>query len=198
MRLLVGLGNPGRKYEDTPHNLGFDVLDLLAQRAGSRFRASRRFVGVLADARLAGVDVILLKPATFMNLSGESVSRFLRYHPIDLTRLLVITDDINLPLGRFRFRKGGSHGGHKGLLSLIVQLGSEEFPRLRIGIQPPYPVEDYVSYVLSRFRREQQEMVDRMREMAADAVVYCLSHGMDKAANQYNGLKTENDPDKED
>lgn len=189
MRLLVGLGNPGRKYRHTPHNLGFDVLDVLAQRAGLTFRASRKLGAVVADGSLLEYNVTLLKPATFMNLSGEAVSRFLRYQPIDVSDLLVITDDMNLPFGRLRFRKGGSHGGHKGLLSIISHLGSEEFPRLRIGVHPGCPVNDYVRFVLTSFPRDVRDKVDKMREIAADAVEFYLSQGIRQASNQYNGWR---------
>jgi PTH1 family peptidyl-tRNA hydrolase len=136
MRLIVGLGNPGRRYDGSPHNLGYEVVDMLTARAGLKFRSSLRSLGLVARGMLEGIDAALLKPTTYMNLSGEAVSSFLRYHPVDLKELLVISDDTNLPMGRLRIREGGSHGGHKGLLSIIQVLGTNAFARLRIGVMP--------------------------------------------------------------
>ncbi len=186
MRLIIGLGNPGRKYSGTPHNLGFEILDLLAHRAGIEFKSSLKYSACLAKGPLAGCEAILLKPATFMNNSGEAVFRFLRFHPVLPPEILVITDDIHLPLGRLRFREHGSHGGHKGLLSIIRSLDTEDFPRLRIGIKSGDAVEDYTNYVLTPFRGEQREHMAMMKILAADAVEYFLSNGLSKAASHFN------------
>ena len=186
MRLIICLGNPGRKYAGTPHNLGFEIADLLSQRAGLVFKSSLKYTSCIAKGTLAGCETILLKPATFMNRSGDAVSRFLRYHPVPPSDILVITDDINLPLGRLRFRERGSHGGHKGLLSIIQTLDTGEFPRLRIGIKSQEEVEDYIKYVLTPFRGEERERIARMKILAADAVEYYLSNGLSKAASHYN------------
>jgi len=186
MRLITGLGNPGRKYRETPHNVGFEVLDLLAFRGGLDFRASRKFAGLIAEGTVAGVPVYLLKPTTYMNLSGEAVSIFLRYHPLDLSDLLVITDDINLPMGRLRLRERGSHGGHKGLLSIIQMLGTEEFSRLRVGVHPSGFVDDFVRFVLTPPAPDEREIMGEMKTVAADAVEHFLSHGFEATANLYN------------
>jgi len=186
MRLLVGLGNPGRKYSGTPHNLGFEIADLLSHRAGFVFKSSLKYAACIAKGTFAGCETLLLKPATFMNGSGEAVFRFLRYHPVPVSDILVITDDINLPLGRLRFRERGSHGGHKGLLSIIQALDTEDFPRLRIGIKPQEEVKDYIAYVLTPFRGEAREHIARMKILAVDAVEYYLTNGLSKAASHYN------------
>ena len=187
MRLVVGLGNPGRRYEKTPHNVGFEVVDILARRAGIQFRETFKGVGIIARGALGNQDTALLKPTTFMNLSGEAVGCFLRYHPLDVSDLLIISDDIHLPMGSLRFREGGSHGGHKGLLSIIQVLGTEAFARLRIGIHPSGgEVADYVRYVLAPWRGEDLKIMSNMEEQAADAVECYLNEGFSRAASKHN------------
>ena len=188
MRLIIGLGNPGRKYSGTPHNLGFEVVDLLSLRAGLVFKSSLKYAACIAKGTIADCETILLKPTTFMNRSGEAVSRYLRYHPVAASDILVIMDDIHLPLGRLRFRERGTHGGHKGLLSLIQMLETADFPRLRIGIKTQEEVEDYITYVLTPFRGERREQTVRMKILAADAVEYYLTNGFSKAATHFNRL----------
>jgi len=191
MHLIVGLGNPGRRYDGSPHNLGYEVVDMLTACAGLRFRTSLRSLGLLARGMLEGMDVALLKPTTYMNLSGEAVGSFLRYHHVDLKELLVISDDTNLPMGRLRIRSGGSHGGHKGLLSIIQVLGTNAFARLRIGVMPLERQEwveedDLVRYVLTPLRGEERLLMGRMKELATYAVICYLKEGMASAANKYN------------
>ncbi len=188
MRLIVGLGNPGRRYAGTPHNLGYEVVDLVAARAGLTFTASRELCGYIASGELAGYDVFLLKPTTYMNLSGEAVDDFIRHHPLELSNLLIVSDDINLPMGRLRFRERGSYGGHKGLLSIVRCLGTEDFARLRVGVYPPYEVGDYESFVLTRLSGEERDLMEEMKKVAADAVEYFLSNGFNVAATHYNGI----------
>jgi len=199
MHLIVGLGNPGRRYDGSPHNLGYEVVDMLSASGGLKFRASLRSLGLVARGMLEGIDAALLKPTTYMNLSGEAVSSFLRYHPVDLKELLVISDDTNLPMGRLRIREGGSHGGHKGLLSIIQVLGTNAFARLRIGVMPRAVDEaiprkrragieedDLIRYVLTPLRGEERLLMGRMKELAVDAVLCYLKEGVASAANKYN------------
>ncbi len=189
MRLIVGLGNPGPAYAGTPHNLGFDVADILAREAGLSFRPVRSLDGLLAEGALAGHNTALLKPTTYMNLSGECVARYFRYHPLEQADLLVIGDDINLPLGRLRFRADGGPGGHKGLLSVIERLGSDTFPRLRLGVRPlNRPIMDQVKFVLSPFHPDDRPAVDEMRARAADAVVCWIRDGLSRAAGLFNRI----------
>src|SRR5207249_3000694 len=149
-KLVVGLGNPGRKYEETLHNIGFEVVDRLAE-GGSGARFARKFDGLLAETEIDFHRVLLLKPETFMNLSGRSVRQAVRFYQLEVADLLVICDDLSLPLGRLRLRGGGSDGGQKGLRDIAAQLGSEDYARLRIGIGDRGPI-DASDFVLSRFR----------------------------------------------
>jgi PTH1 family peptidyl-tRNA hydrolase len=186
MRLIVGLGNPGKSYLGTPHNLGFEVLDMLADKAGIAFRSSSRYRALYTKGFIVETPAYLFKPMTYMNLSGEAVAHFLRYHPLDLSDILVISDDIDLPLGRLRIRQKGSHGGHKGLLSIIKHLGTGDFSRLRIGIKPPEPVKDYIHYVLNPFRGDSLKRMEDVKRTAVEAVEYYLIQGYGKAATKYN------------
>ncbi|MCX8038272.1 MAG: aminoacyl-tRNA hydrolase [Candidatus Sumerlaeia bacterium] len=188
IRLIIGLGNPGLKYRHTPHNVGFAVTDLLADRHGADFRASRKDRALLAAAQIAGRDVILMQPTTYMNLSGEAVAPFARYHGIEPAQLLVVCDDIALKVGRLRIRARGSAGGHKGLLSIIHHLGTNEFPRLRIGIDAGQPIDDLTEYVLRPFWGETREAVERVCEGAADAVERAVAEGLTaKLLSEFNG-----------
>ena len=185
--LIVGLGNPGERYEWTRHNLGFMLVDLLARQANALVKRAecRALVG---RAELEGRAVELVKPQTYMNLSGESVACLVRKRaglkPSD--GLLVISDDIALPFGAIRLRRGGSSGGQKGLKNIISALGTDEFPRLRIGIRPEHPVSDTADYVLERFPRGQREEVEKILERGADALRAVIRDGIDRAMSQYN------------
>jgi peptidyl-tRNA hydrolase len=179
-RLVAGLGNPGREYDRTRHNVGFLVADVLARRAGSAFTHETRWN---ADTAKAG-SVTLMKPMTFMNLSGESVGAFSRFFKIEPSQVLVVLDDVALPFGRLRLRKSGSAGGHNGLDSVIEHLGSTGVPRLRVGIGGPRG--SLTGHVLGKFSAEEQEMLDRTVESAADAVEFAISGGIDAAMNRFN------------
>jgi PTH1 family peptidyl-tRNA hydrolase len=173
MRLIVGLGNPGRRYEATPHNIGFEVLDELAARHGLRWLASRKVEAEYAEGAVCGVACTLLKPTTYMNLSGRAVAPMLRRDGIDpATRLLVVVDDVALRLGRLRLRPNGSSGGHRGLDSLIACLGGPGFARLRCGVGPEAEdeIEDLAAYVLAKWSKSEREPVAQMRSRAADVV----------------------------
>lgn len=187
MKMVVGLGNPGARYAETRHNVGFLVVDQLADRHGVA-RPRWKFQALLGEARIGSETVWLLQPQTYMNLSGEAVAAAVRFYQIDLVDLLVVCDDLNLPLGCLRFRRKGSDGGHKGLRSVITCLGTEEFPRLRLGIgQPEDPSMEAVDYVLSRFRDDEIEALNQALGRAADGVEKWVQEGIEAAMNQFNG-----------
>lgn len=185
-RLIVGLGNPGAEYEWTRHNLGFMLVDLLARTAGREIKRAecRALVGF---AEVEGQRVELAKPQTYMNLSGESVACLARKRELKAaTELIVISDDLALPFGAIRLRARGSAGGHNGLKSIIAQLKTEEFMRLRIGIQPAHPLSDTRSFVLERFPQAQRGEVEKVLERATDALRAVLRDGIDKAMALFN------------
>lgn len=185
MPLVVGLGNPGRTFRDTPHNIGFTVVEVLARRAGATWRRGRSRSRV-AKVRAEPPPLIFLKPHAFMNLSGGPVRAALQRYGISSTQLLVICDDVNLPLGRLRLRPSGSAGGHKGLRSLIDALGTEVFARLRVGIGGGQPGTDLTDLVLRKFPPELRDKVARIAEWAADAALCYLREGAEKTMNLYN------------
>ncbi len=185
MKLIVGLGNPGREYADTRHNVGFWAVDLLAERHGLRFN-QKRARSQVASGELLGARMTLAKPMTYMNLSGEAVRQLLQELGVRPEELLVIYDDVDLPLGKLRLRRSGSPGTHNGMRNIVLCLGTESFPRLRIGIgQPPEGV-DVSDYVLSPFPRDQLEQAHESVARAADAVECLLEHGWTRAMTEYN------------
>lgn len=186
MKLVVGLGNPGRKYAGTRHNVGFETLAELARRCGAA-GPQVKFDAELLDVSLAGSRVLLAAPQTYMNLSGRSVRQILTFYKLPLDEILVVCDDLNLPCGRLRLRRSGSAGGQKGLQNIIDQLGTQEIARLRIGIdRPANDRVDPADYVLSRFFSEQREIIDRAIPAAADAVELWVTAGIDAAMNRTN------------
>jgi PTH1 family peptidyl-tRNA hydrolase len=183
MKLIVGLGNPGRKYAGTRHNIGFDVLDLLAERHRLDWESAP------ADAMLAKwrtASALLAKPLTFMNLSGQAVGDLLRFFKVALPDLLVVVDDVNLETGRLRARPGGSAGGHNGLKSLIGLLGTEEFARLRVGVGRGDARRDLADHVLATFDPDERTIVAETVGRAADAVELFMAEGIDAVMNRYN------------
>ena len=184
-KLVVGLGNPGSKYEGTRHNIGFEVVDRLAS-GGSGARFSRKFDGLVAEVEIDFRRVLLLKPDTFMNLSGRSVVPALRFYKLEPADLLVVCDDLNLPLGKLRIRKGGSDGGQKGLRDISAHLGTEEYARLRIGIGDRGPIEA-TDFVLSRFRSAERPVIEDALIVAMQAVAVWVAQGADTAMNRFNG-----------
>jgi PTH1 family peptidyl-tRNA hydrolase len=185
-RLIVGLGNPGAEYEWTRHNLGFMLVDLLAHQTGAliKRRECRALVG---QTQIDGETVELVKPQTYMNVSGESVACLLAKRSLDSTgSLIVVSDDIALPFGAIRLRARGSAGGHNGLRSIIGAISTTEFIRLRIGIQPAHPVGDLANYVLDEFPRSERAEVTKVVERAAEALRSVLKDGIEKAMAQYN------------
>ncbi|MGQ9576283.1 MAG: aminoacyl-tRNA hydrolase [Thermoguttaceae bacterium] len=185
MKLIVGLGNPGRRYEGTRHNLGFAVLAELARRLGAG-RPNRRFHGELAEADLEGERLLLLGPLTYMNQSGTSVLAARDYFGLPNEQLLVICDDLNLPLAKLRIRPSGSAGGHRGLADVIDKLQTEEFPRLRIGIGPPPEDSDATDFVLARFTEQERPQIEQAVCSAAEAVAEWARQGIDYCMNRYN------------
>ena len=181
--LIVGLGNPGRQYEATRHNVGFMVLDRLAAASGVVFQSMPRWQSHVA--RLPCTGTVLLKPQTFMNLSGRAVQQLLAYYKWAPEQLLVIHDDAALPLGTLRFREKGSAGGHNGIKSILQQLGTDTFARLKLGIGGSHP-DAMVGHVLGRFTPEEQPLCENMLAMALDAVQLARSQGIAVAANRYH------------
>jgi peptidyl-tRNA hydrolase, PTH1 family len=185
LKLVVGLGNPGSKYEATRHNIGFEVIDRLAA-GGSGAKFTRKFDGLVAETEIDFRRVLLLKPEMFMNLSGRSVAQVARFYKLDLADLLVVCDDLNLPLGKLRIRGGGSDGGQKGLRDISAHLGSENYARLRVGIGDRGAT-DAIDYVLSRFRSSERPVIDDALILASQAVAVWVTQGLAAAMNRFNG-----------
>ena len=185
--LIVGLGNPGSKYWNTRHNVGYAALDALAEDL--HISVSRvKFQGMYGQGTMGGQKVVLLKPTTYMNLSGQSVASCARFYKIPPERILVMSDDVSLEPGRLRIRKNGSAGGHNGLKSIISSLGSQEFPRVKIGVgEKPHPDYDLADWVLSTFPYDQREMMAETYQKAARAAKTLILEGPDRAMNQFNG-----------
>ena len=181
--LIVGLGNPGRQYEDTRHNVGFMVLDRLAAQAGVAFESRPRWQSHVA--KLPGSGVLLVKPQSFMNLSGRPVRQIASFHKWRPENVFVIYDDVALPLGKLRIREKGSAGGHNGIRSMIEHFGSDNFPRLKIGIGAGEPG-NMTGHVLGNFRQEERELLENTLARAVEAVQLALSQGLAPAANFYN------------
>lgn len=183
--LIVGLGNPGAEYAAHRHNIGFRCVDHLAQRHGLALN-KRRFKAEYGEGRIGDARVILAKPQTFMNDSGAAVAPLSRWYKIPPERILVIYDDLDLPFGRIRVRPGGGSGGHNGIKSIIASLGTQEFPRIRVGIGRPQRG-DPVDYVLNNFDQEQEPLVPDLCERVAQAVETFLTRGIREAMNVHNG-----------
>ena len=184
--LVVGLGNPGDQYENTRHNAGFQVIDALADRGN--FPVQRlKFHALTNTATVGGQGVLVMKPVTYMNLSGQAVGEAARFYKISPDHVLVISADVDLPLGKLRIRKGGSAGGHNGLKSIIQHLGTDQFPRLKVGVgSKPHPDYDMADWVLGKLQGEDKKIMDDAAVRAAQAVECLLSQGIDRAMNQFN------------
>jgi PTH1 family peptidyl-tRNA hydrolase len=185
VKLVVGLGNPGRKYTGTRHNVGYELANELARRYGSG-RPRQRFQGEVVEARIDGVPALLLCPHTYMNRSGRSVAEALKFYKLDPSELLVACDDINLPVAKVRLRASGSSGGQNGLNDVIRSLGTQEFSRLRIGVGTPPPGWDAADYVLGRLDKHDASEIEDAIQRAADAVAHWAIHGIDDCMNQFN------------
>jgi PTH1 family peptidyl-tRNA hydrolase len=185
VKLIVGLGNPGSRYRNTRHNVGYQVLDLLADRWGVAFDREK-YQGLVASVRLGAENILLLKPLTYMNRSGLSVAEATRNKVPELADLLVVVDDVNLPFGRLRMRERGSAGGHNGLKSVIEHLGSQDFPRLRIGVGENKAGEALTNHVLGSFRPEERAELESVIAQAADGVAAFVGEGVNSAMNEVN------------
>lgn len=184
--LIVGLGNPGEQYENTRHNVGFLVADELGER-GSFPIQRLKFKALTNTAVIGGQGALVMKPTTYMNLSGEAVGEAARFYKIPPSRVLVISDDVDLPLGKLRIRTGGSAGGHNGLKSVIQHLGANQFPRLKVGVGgKPHPDYDMADWVLGKLQGEDKRVMDEAVKRAADAVECFLKDGPQKAMNRFN------------
>lgn len=195
MKLVVGLGNPGEKYDRTRHNVGFDLLDELAKR-WSADRPKSRFEAELREIRCGEERLLLVAPQTYMNLSGRSVQPLVKFYQVPLTDVLVVCDDLNLKFGQLRLRISGSAGGQKGLLSILQTLGTEAVARLRIGIDRPPPQMDSADYVLAKFRKEELDEIDKAIRKAADAVEVWAKEGIAAAMNRFNSGPADPEPKK--
>lgn len=184
--LIVGLGNPGREYRDTRHNVGFMAVDHFCEMQDARL-GKVKFKAIIGETRIGPAKVILAKPQTFMNLSGNAVASIVRFYKIPLGNILVVHDDLDLPFATVRLRPGGGAGGQKGLKSTIERLGTQQFPRMRIGIGRPPGQMDAAAYVLQKFGRADQEELDFILRRAGEAMEVFVNEGLDKAMNQYNG-----------
>ena len=185
--LIVGLGNPGRDYEHTRHNAGFRALDLLAENLGCKVD-KLKFQGLYNQVNYKGTKIFLLKPQTYMNLSGRSVLQLSAYFNIPPQRIIVLFDDISLEPGRLRIRANGSAGGHNGIKSIITEVGSQSFPRVKIGVgAKPHPEMDLADWVLSTFSAQEEKSLKNALEWAGEAALAIVDHGVPEAANRYNG-----------
>src|SRR5262245_40107792 len=185
MKVIVGLGNPGRQYEGTRHNVGFVVVEYLAAAPGTGpFR--RRFDALVAESTEGGEQVLFVKPGTFMNLSGESVRQIIDFYKVEIKDVLIVCDDIALPLGKLRARARGSAGGQKGLRSIQQHLGTQEYSRLRVGVDAPGEHLDAADHVLSRFKPGERAVVEEAVANAAQAVLLWLRDGIDVVMNRFN------------
>jgi PTH1 family peptidyl-tRNA hydrolase len=192
MRVVVGLGNPGRQYAGTRHNVGFDVIDGLATAPGAG-RFTSRFSAQVMDLMEGGEKVLLVKPETFMNLSGRCVREVMDFYQADVKDLFVICDDVNLPLGKLRIRAKGGHGGHNGLRDIQAHLGTQEFARLRIGVGGG-DQEELTGHVLGRFKPSEKPVVDEAKMLALQAVSTWISQGIEACMNRFNA-GPEKEPD---
>jgi PTH1 family peptidyl-tRNA hydrolase len=185
--LIVGLGNPGREYERSRHNCGFRALDILAEDLGCKVD-KLKFQGLYCQTSYGGKKVFLLKPQTYMNLSGRSVLQLSAYFNIPPQRIIVLFDDISLPPGRLRIRGDGSAGGHNGIKSIIQEVGSQDFPRVKIGVgAKPNPEYDLADWVLSSFSAQDEKALAVSLKNAASAALAIIGHGVSEAANRFNG-----------
>jgi PTH1 family peptidyl-tRNA hydrolase len=188
--LIIGLGNPGREYRDTRHNFGFMMIDRIAVRLNARGMKVQS-KAIVMDARHDDKKLILAKPQTFMNLSGQSVQGLAHFYKISNENLIILSDDLDLPFGTIRIRASGGPGGQRGLGNILEKLGSKDVPRLRIGIGRPPGRMDPAAYVLQNFSRDEQKSVSEILDRGADAVFAFVDHGLNKAMNEFNGSVVE-------
>ncbi|AVD36792.1 aminoacyl-tRNA hydrolase [Clostridioides difficile] len=186
MYVVVGLGNPGKKYEKTRHNVGFDVIDILAKEYNISVTKIKH-KALIGEGRVGTEKVLLVKPQTYMNLSGETLIDIYKYYKVDLSNIVVVYDDIDLEVGKIRIRKKGSGGTHNGMKSITKCLGSNDFPRVRVGVSKPEVGQDLADFVLSRFRKEESDNINEALEKAAYAIDSIIRENIDMSMNKYNG-----------
>lgn len=185
MYLVVGLGNPGKQYETTRHNVGFVAIDEIAKKIDVKID-KLKFKSIIGEGRIGGKKIILAKPQTFMNLSGQAVVELMKFYKIEPQNLIVIYDDIDLEVGKLRIRKSGSSGTHNGMRNIIALTGKQDFPRIRIGVSRPRPGQDLANFVLSRFEKTEVDTMISVIENSALAVIETMTSDLDKAMNMYN------------
>lgn len=186
MYIIAGLGNPGRKYVGTRHNMGFEALDAVAAKYKIDIKKAK-FNAIYGEGNIEGEKVVLVKPQTFMNLSGEAIREFKSWYKVENSQIIIIYDDVSLPVGKMRIRPKGSAGGHNGMKSIIYQLGSEDFPRIKIGVgSPQNPDYDLADYVLGKFTRAEVKDLVQMAINTADAVGEIIKTGIEKAMSSFN------------
>ena len=185
MYLIVGLGNPENEYANTRHNMGFDAINHLSRKLNINVN-KEKFKGIYGDTILNGEKVILLKPQTYMNLSGESIIQFKQFYKIPPVNIIVIYDDIDVDVGKIKIRKKGGPGSHNGMKSVVKELKSEDFPRIRVGIGKPMFKEMMIGYVLEKLNGNEREILEESTKLAANAVYDIITSGIDKAMNMYN------------
>lgn len=183
--IVVGLGNPGSRYDNTKHNVGFETIDLLAKRHGIKV-SKIKYKGLWGDGIIDGKRVILLKPQTYMNLSGESVLEAVNWFKPEINKLILVYDDVDVEMGKIRIRPKGSSGSHNGMKSIIYLLNRDEFPRVRIGIGKPPPYFDMADYVLSKFNKDERITIDESLLKATNAIEELIKNGIDSTMNRYN------------
>jgi PTH1 family peptidyl-tRNA hydrolase len=185
VKIIAGLGNPGAQYANTPHSIGFETVDAIAAQSGAIWENRKAFKCLMAKCSFAGMPVLLVKPQTFMNLSGDSVAPVVKYHNAAPSDLLVVQDDIDLAAGRIRIRKGGSSGGHNGIKSVIERLGTQAFTRLKLGVGKDRA--NVVGHVLGKFSPEMRKIMDLEVAASVKAAAVILRNGPDQAMNEFNG-----------
>lgn len=184
IKLIVGLGNPGQRYAHSRHNVGFMIVERFAHAHDLRF-ARKRFNAEIAEGEIGGTRVMIVKPQTYMNLSGEAIGKLFKFYKIEPHDLIVVYDDLDLPLGKTRMRAKGSAGGHHGMESIISHIGTSDFPRLRVGIGRPNPDAD-IDHVLGNFESDERKLMDETFANASDAIGVWLADGINAAMNRYN------------
>ncbi|HFE9686573.1 TPA: aminoacyl-tRNA hydrolase [Clostridium perfringens] len=188
MILIVGLGNPGKQYEKTRHNIGFDVIDYMANKYNIDVNREK-FKGICGEGFIENKKVILLKPLTYMNLSGESIRELANFYKLEDDEIIVVYDDISLDIGRLRIREKGSAGGHNGIKSIIQNLGGDKFPRVKVGVGQPK--DNLVNHVLGKFSKEDREHIEKVIPVVSDAIVEIVKNDAKESMNKFNGVNIE-------
>ncbi len=188
MKVIAGLGNPGEKYSFTRHNIGFVITGELASQNSITGRYESKFNAIMGKGSIEGEEVLIIQPQTFMNLSGESISKILNYYKLNQDDLIVVFDDLSLNLGKIRFRKSGSDGGHNGIKSIIKCTGGSNFPRLKVGIGPQPPYMSSEAFVLQKFSKDENKLLKKIIPGCIESLEFYLNNSLDDASNKYNGL----------